>query len=188
MKGRKIRVFSTTLGDMAEGLGGVAITIPFAEVPTALQRGVIDCGVASGMAIYNSKWYDVVDYLYEVPAGAGMAFLGMTKARWDALDAETQKLVQEQAAAFEERTWALTVSDEQQGIACLTGETLDGPACQHGDPVKMKLIRMNDADKAVRETVLRDFVLKRFAERCGAECTAKWNETAGAAVGIEAKP
>ena len=188
LKGRKIRVFSTTLGDMVEGLGGVPITIPFAEVPTALQRGVIDCGVASAIAMYNSKWFDVVDYVYEMPAGAGMAFLGMTKARWDSLDPETQKLLQDEADQFAQQTWDLTESDEQQGFACLTGETLGGPACQHGDPVDMTLVRMNEADQPVRKKVLEDFVLKRFSDRCGPECTAKWNETAGKLVGIEAKP
>ncbi|RUM96625.1 hypothetical protein EET67_16690 [Pseudaminobacter arsenicus] len=184
LRGRKIRVFATTQGDMVEGLGAVSVSIPLAEVPTSLQRGVVDCAMASAIAMYNAKWFDVVNYLYEMPIGGAIGFLGMTKSRWDQLDGETQKLLDEQARLFSEKTWAATHSDEQQGIACLTGERLDGPECQHGEAAKMTLVRTSPEDAELRQTVLNDFVLKRFAERCGAECTASWNQTAGAAVNV----
>ena len=43
------RVYSTTLGDFVEGAGGVSVTIPFAEVVPALQKGVADCGITGTM-------------------------------------------------------------------------------------------------------------------------------------------
>jgi TRAP-type C4-dicarboxylate transport system substrate-binding protein len=184
LKGRKIRTFSTTLGDMVEGLGGISVSIPLAEVPTALQRGVVDCAVSSGIAMYNAKWFDVVHYLYQMPIVSGMGFVGMTQARWDKLDAATQAFLAEQSKKFEDKTWAQTKEDEQQGIACLTGETLGGPACRHGDPAGMTLVRTSDEDAATRKRVLTDFVLKRFGERCGADCAKVWNQTAGASVGL----
>jgi TRAP-type transport system periplasmic protein len=184
LRGRKIRVFSTTLGDMVEGLGGVSVSIPLGEVPTALQRGVVDCAVSSGIAVYRAKWFDVVHHLYELPVVGAMAFLGMKKTRWDSLDKPTQEFLTKQSQLFEKLTWDATKEDEQQGIACLTGETLGGPACRQGAPAKMKLVRASPGDAAVRDKVLKDFVLKRFANRCGAECVTRWNQTAGAAVGI----
>lgn len=184
LKGRKIRTFSTTLGDMVDGLGGISVSIPLAEVPTALQRGVVDCAVSSGMAMYYAKWFDVVHHLYEMPVVSGMGFLGMTKARWDKLDPATQAFLDEQSKAFADKTWSATKDDEQQGIACLTGDTLGGPACRHGDPAKMKLVRTSAEDAALRTKVLNEFVLKRFGERCGADCAATWDKTAGAAVGL----
>lgn len=184
LRGRKIRVFSTTLGDMVEGLGAVSVSIPLGEVPTALQRGVVDCAISSGLAMYRAKWFDVVHYLYERPVVGAMAFLGMKKARWDSLDKPTQEFLAKQSKLFEERTWDATKADEQQGIACLTGDKLNGPACREGEPAKMKLVRAAPGDAAVREKVLNDFVLKRFAARCSAECVANWNKTAGAAVGL----
>ena len=39
LEGRKLRTYSTSIGDFIEGLGGSAVTIPFAEVVPALQRG-----------------------------------------------------------------------------------------------------------------------------------------------------
>lgn len=184
LKGLKIRTFSTTLGDMVEGLGGIGVSIPLAEVPTALQRGVVDCAISSGIAMYNAKWFDVVHYVYQMPIVSGMGFVGMTQSRWDKLDPATQAFLAEQSRAFEEKTWAATKEDEQQGIACLTGETLGGPACRHGAPAGMTLVRTSDEDAATRKRVLADFVLKRFGERCGADCAGNWNKTAGAAVGL----
>ncbi len=184
LKGRRIRVFSTTLGDMVEGLGGISVSIPLAEVPTALQRGVVDCAVSSAVAMYNAKWFDVVHYLYEMPIVGAMAFLGMTKARWEKLDKPTQEFLTKQSQTFADKTWAATKEDEQQGIVCLTGERLNGPPCRHGEPAKMKLVRTSGEDTAVRKRVLNDFVLKRFGVRCGAECSEEWNKTVGAAVNL----
>lgn len=184
LKGRKVRVFSTTQADMVEGFGGISVSIPLAEVPTSLQRGVVDCAIAGGVAMYNAKWFDVVNYVYEMPVGSAMAFLGMTASKWEGLSQPTKDLIQEQADAFAERTWAETRSDEQQGLACLTGELLGGPACRHGEPAKMTLVSGNVEDEDARTGVLNEFVLKRYAERCGSECAAEWTNTVGAAINL----
>lgn len=189
LKGRKIRVYSTTLGDLAEGLGGVSVSIPLSEVPTALQRGVIDCGISSGVSMYTAKWQDVVNYLYETPISAGIAGVGMNMDKWNSLGAEGQAKMMEVAEAFSAKAWTALRESELQGIACLTGEVMEGGApCRYGDPADMSLVRDSAENTAIRETVLKDFVLKRFAERCGEACTEQWNQTAGAVIGIEARP
>ncbi len=183
LKGRKIRVYSTTLGDMAEGFGGVSVSIPLSEVVPALQRGVVDCGVSSGVSMYHAKWQDVVNYLYETPVSAGIAFLAMNKAKFDALDEETQTLLTEQSRIFADKAWAALKDSEQQGISCLTGE---GGSCRYGDPAGMTLVKANPDDEPLRRSILEDYVLKRYAERCGADCAAEWNATAGAVIGLSA--
>ncbi len=189
LEGRKIRVYSTTLGDLAEGLGGVSVSIPLSEVPTALQRGVIDCGISSGVSMYTAKWQDVVNYLYETPVSAGIAGVGMNTEKWESLGAEGQAKMMEVAQAFADKAWAALRESELQGIACLTGEILEGgEPCRYGEPANMTLVRDSDVNTQIREQVLRDYVLKRFATRCGEECTAQWNQTAGAVIGIEANP
>ena len=189
LKGRKIRVYSTTLGDLAEGLGGVSVSIPLSEVPTALQRGLIDCGISSGVSMYTAKWQDVVNYLYETPVSAGIAGVGMNMDKWDSLGEEGQAKMMEVAQAFADRAWDALRESELQGIACLTGEIPEGgQPCRYGDPADMTLVRDSDTNTEIREQVLRDYVLKRFAARCGPDCTDQWNQTAGAVIGIEAKP
>lgn len=189
LEGRKIRVYSTTLGDLAEGLGGVSVSIPLSEVPTALQRGVIDCGISSGVSMYSAKWQDVVNYLYETPVSAGIAGVGMNMDKWNSLGEEGQAKMMEVAAAFADNAWAALRESELQGIACLTGEVMEGgEPCRYGEPANMTLVRDSEANNAIREAVLQDYVLKRFAARCGNECTEQWNATAGAVIGIEARP
>jgi TRAP-type C4-dicarboxylate transport system substrate-binding protein len=185
LKGRKIRVYSTTLGDMVEGLGGISVTIPLADVVPALQRGVVDCGITSGVSMYGGKWQDVVKYVYATPVSAGIGFLAMSMTRWNGLDAETQSLLMKQAAAFSDRAWQALAASDVQSIACLTGE---GGECRHGKPADMKLVRPAAEDGAARKKLLADFVLKRFAVRCGPECAKQWNDTAGAVIGVRAEP
>lgn len=185
LQGRKIRVYSTTLGDMAEGLGGISATIPLADVVPALQRGVVDCGISSGISMYTAKWQDVVKYVYETPVSAGVGFLAMTIDKWNGLDADTQALIQAEAAKFADRAWSALDNSVAQGVACLTGQ---GEKCRYGEAADMVLVKVNDGDEAIRRQLLADFVLKRFAQRCGDECAARWNATAGTVVGIEAKP
>lgn len=182
---RKIRVYSTTLGDMAEGLGGTSVTIPLAEVVPALQRGVIDCGITSAISMYNAKWQDVVKYVYETPVSAGIAFLAMNKKKWEALDPETRRILGEQAKAFETRTWDAIAKMQVDGIACLTGKN---GKCSLGAAADMTLVSATAADDAVRRKVLGGHVLQRYAKRCGAACADQWNATAGRIVGVEARP
>ncbi|MBV6657501.1 MAG: TRAP transporter substrate-binding protein [Devosiaceae bacterium] len=186
LEGRKIRTYSTTLSDMAEGLGGVAVSMPLTEVPAALQRGVIDCGVSSGISMYTSKWQDVVTHLYETPVSTGMAFLAISMDRWNSLSEEAQAIITQEAEAFEDSTWAGLADSAQQGIACLTGETQGGDACRYGDPAEMVLVRDREENNAIRQEVLSQTVLSRFADRCGTDCADNWNATAGAVIGMEA--
>lgn len=184
LKGRKIRVYSTTLGDMAEGLGGVSATIPLADVVPALQRGVVDCGISSGISMYTAKWQDVVKFVYETPVSAGVGFLAISNKKWNTLNADTQALIEAEAAKFADKAWAALDYFAVQGIACLTGQ---GDKCRYGEPGNMTLVTATEADDAIRRQLLADFVLKRYAQRCGDECATRWNETAGKVVGVEAR-
>ena len=50
-----------TIGDFIEGLGASAVTIAFAEVVPALQKGVADCGITGTTPAYNAKWWQVAN-------------------------------------------------------------------------------------------------------------------------------
>jgi hypothetical protein len=50
----------------------------------------------------------------------------------------------------------------------------------------MKAVEPSDADKAQLKSIVTDFVLKRFAKRCGKECAETWNATVGKVAGIQA--
>ena len=45
LKGMKVRVSTPSMADLIAGLGATTVTMPFGEVTTSLERGVIDCGI-----------------------------------------------------------------------------------------------------------------------------------------------
>lgn len=183
LKGKKIRVYSTTLGDFVEGVGGNSVTVSFAEVVPALEKGVVDCGITGTMPAYKAKWYQVAKTVYALRVGWGIEFGAFSLKRWNALDKATQDFFTAEFAKLEDAFWKGIGDEDEMGIICNTGV---GGKCSEGEPGKMKLVKPSDADVAARRKVLEDFILKRWASRCSAECVKNWNDTVGKLVGIKA--
>jgi len=182
LKGKRIRVQGASQGDFVEGVGGVPVTIPFAEVVPAMQRGVVDCGITGTMPGYLARWYEVATHAFELPVGFTITFTAVSYNTWNRMNDDTKALILEQMKQFEDRAWEVNNQVDRNGIYCGTGT---GP-CPNGEPANMKHVVPSDADIAERERVLQEVVLKRWAERCGAECAARWNETVGQVTGLKA--
>ena len=182
LEGKKIRAYSTTQGDFIEGLGGAPVTLAFAEVVPALEKGVADCGITGTGPAYNAKWWQVVTHNIRVRIGYAATFLAINLDTWNGLSADTQALIKAKAAEVEEAMWADTKIEDQVGMDC----NASGP-CPLGDPGGMTPVEItSDADRAKLADVVENVVLKRFAERCGADCVNEWNETIGKTVGVTA--
>ena len=182
LEGKKIRTYSTTLGDFIEGVGGSAVTIAFAEVVPALQKGVADCGLTGTLPAYNAKWWQVVTHNIRIRLGYASSFLAMNIDVWNSLSPETQAFFQEHLATLEEEMWVATAANDQRGMDC----NASGP-CDVGEPGGMVPIEPTDADKAKLKEVVENFVLKRWANRCGTQqCVDEWNATIGKISGMTA--
>ena len=48
-------------------------------------------------------------------------------------------------------------------------------------------IEASDADRAQLKVIVRDFVLKRWVERCGKQCAVDWDNTIGKVLGMKAE-
>ena len=77
LSGKKIRTYSTTLGDFIEGVNGSPVTIAFAEVVPALQKGVADCGITGTLPAYSAKWYQVATHNIRVRLGFTSTYVAM---------------------------------------------------------------------------------------------------------------
>ncbi len=181
LKGKKIRVYATTLGDFVEGVGGTSVTVPFAEVIPALEKGVVDCGITGTMSAYKAKWHQVATHAYTLRVGWGLAFGAMNMDKWNAMSAEQQKLLTDEVAALTDRMWTETATEDEVAISCITGG-----ACEIGEPGAMVLVEPTAEDLALRDKIANDVVLARWADRCGAECAENWNSTVGAILGLSA--
>ena len=186
LKGKKIRVYSTTLGDFVNGVGGTSVTISFAEVVPALQKGVADCGITGTMPAFQAKWHEVITHAMLMPVGAGLGFAAMSNKRWNALNGETQGLIQSLYNKLSDEQWANAEAEDKEAFACLSGDSSYGK-CTKGTPGTVKLVKPGPDDFKVRARVLKDFVLKAWAKRCSDKCVADWNATAAKVIGVKAE-
>jgi len=74
-----------------------------------------------------------------------------------------------------------TKKADKMGMDC----NASGP-CALGQPGGMIPVEPNAADKATLKRIVQDYVVKRWAKRCGAACTKEWNDTVGRVVSIKA--
>jgi TRAP-type C4-dicarboxylate transport system substrate-binding protein len=181
LEGKKIRVYSTTLGDFVEGVGGTSVTVSFSEVIPALEKGVVDCAITGTMSAYTANWNQVATHAYTLRVGWGLAFGAMNMDKWNSLSAEQQAFLTDEIATLNEAMWAETATEDDVAISCITGG-----ACEVGEPGNMTLVQPSAEDLALRDKIATDVVLARWAERCGAECAANWNETVGPIQGLTA--
>ncbi len=181
LAGKKIRTYSTTLGDFIEGLNASAVTIAFAEVVPALQKGVADCGITGTGPAYNAKWWQVVTHNIQVRLGFAATFLAINNKTWDSLSKETQDLMTKELKTLEDQMWEAVQKEDQTALKCNAG----GP-CPWGDPGGMVPIAPSVADEAQLKNIVENYVVKRWAKRCGSDCARQWNQTVGAVVGVEA--
>lgn len=181
LKDKKIRVYATTLGDFVEGVGGTSVTVPFAEVIPALEKGVVDCGITGTMSAYTAKWHQVATHAYTLRVGWGLAFGAMNMDSWNAMTPEQQALLESELATLNDQMWAETATEDEVAISCITGGE-----CAIGEPGQMTLVEPSEEDLKRRDEIAADVVLARWAERCGPDCAATWNETVGPILGLEA--
>ena len=182
LEGKKIRVYSTTLGDFVEGVGGTSVTVSFGEVIPALEKGVVDCAITGTMSAYTANWQQVATHAYTLRVGWGLAFGAMNMDKWNSLSEDQQALLQTEFNALSDRMWAETATEDEVAISCITGGD-----CAIGEKGGMTLVSPTSDDLAARDKIAADVVLARWAERCGEDCAENWNQTVGQVLGMTAK-
>jgi TRAP-type C4-dicarboxylate transport system substrate-binding protein len=181
LKGKKIRTFSATLGDFVEAVGGTSVTVAFAEVIPALEKGVVDCGITGTMSAYAAKWHQVATHAYTLRVGWGLAFGAMNIDKWNSLSDAQRETLTAELARLNDEMWAETATEDDVAIACITGGE-----CLIGDKGAMTLIEPTEADLVALEAIGK-VVLDKWAGRCGEDCVKDWNESVGPVLGMTAE-
>jgi TRAP-type C4-dicarboxylate transport system substrate-binding protein len=182
LRGKKIRVFNKTLTDFAEGVGGSGVTIPFAEVVPALQRGVADCAVTGTFNGNIAGWPEVAPHILGVYLGWALQYAAVNLDVWKKLNPDTQKFLEEQFNELEKDSWTrVTVLTTREGVTCNTGGD-----CTMGKKASITFINPSPDDEKERLRIMRETVVPRWAKRCGSKCATEWNGSVGKAVGLQA--
>jgi TRAP-type C4-dicarboxylate transport system substrate-binding protein len=182
LAGLQIRASGRMTAKFLEALGAEGVNVAFSEVPGALQRGVVDCAVTGAGSGYSAGWWEVSTHLLPIPLGGWDSVVtAINLDRWNAMDADTQALIESEiATGFEDPAWAVAQDALVNDIACLTGNG----TCPAGETRDMILVEVSDADFDRARDILVTEVLPEWAERAGSEWATRWNDSVGATVGV----
>ncbi|KGJ05454.1 TRAP-type C4-dicarboxylate transport system, substrate-binding protein [Paracoccus halophilus] len=140
LSGHKIRVTSPEQGRFIEEFGGAPITLSGSEVPTSLERGVID-GVLTASAGGAKNWHEFLPYNYRFAVNYGNSMIIANADAFDALDPENQdilrKIVTEEGGAITAEF--LTDEETQKAAQAETGMTITEAAAGDADAAREKL-------------------------------------------------
>jgi tripartite ATP-independent transporter DctP family solute receptor len=101
IKGLKIRVQATPTEDaLFPAYGAQVVHMPFGEVYTSLQTGVVDCAENSYTVYLINKHYEVAPIMSVTEHEANHAVLFVSDKLWSSLSAEQKKWVQGAADEF----------------------------------------------------------------------------------------
>ena len=100
-KGKKTRSHSAALSDWIEGMGASAQFIAFSEVYTALERGILDCGVTGADASHGQRWYEVTDYMIGPLISWPFVNNVINADKWNQIPEDLQRILIEEAAKSE---------------------------------------------------------------------------------------
>ncbi|MEK7848176.1 MAG: TRAP transporter substrate-binding protein, partial [Chloroflexota bacterium] len=103
LKGQLMRSLGGTWDQIMQELGTGLVTMPSAEVYTALQRGTVDGAISALAAAYGAKWQEVAPYWTYIPAIGGpysVHYL-ITLGKWNELTPDLQQAMLKSAQEAE---------------------------------------------------------------------------------------
>ncbi len=179
LAGKKVRASGASQTHLLEHFGASAVQIAFGEVQQALATGVADCALTGTLGGYSARWYEAAKHLYTLPINYAVGVNVANKELWDGLDPSVTAFLTEEMQGLEDQYWAKNAEEGELGILCNT----TGP-CALGEPGGMTRHDPSDEDRELLRQALLESVLPKWAERCGADCVAQFNETIGQATGL----
>ena len=182
LKGKKLRVYTKTMVDFANGIGAAPVNISFREVVTALQNKTVDCAV-TGTSVGNSAgWIEVTKYLMPISLGWAINVAVVNLNTWKRLDPKTQMFLEAEFKKYEDKFFEVMKATDDDAANCNFGKQ----PCKNGKLANMTLVSMTDEDHQRFKKLMQESVLKGWLARAGKEVAKEWNDTVGKALGMEA--
>ena len=149
LKGKKVRVFSKTLGSLVEAAGGAPTSISGSEQFLAYQRGTVDVGITGVTAVKQRKLYQVMNTLTATSNMIDIEFIVLINEKvWNDLTPEQQEVVSAAAARVEKELRDEMSKLEADAFAFVSD--------------KMKVIELTEAEmsqwRKLAEPVVEEYV------------------------------
>ncbi len=172
IKGMKIRVFSPAMAEFVKALGAEPVSLPYAEVYTALNRKTVGGAITCSRCGWDTKWYEVTKYLVDLHMGTAVSTLFVVSKRsWNRLPPDIQQVLRTLGAEFTERGWRLSQEWAREGIEKNT--TKGG----------MQYVVV-PKDRGPILSLVKEQVITAWARRAGPEAKKDWNKALGPITGF----
>lgn len=119
--GKKMRVTSPEQSAFIMKFGGSAVSMGGAEVPTSLQRGVVD-GVLTASAGGAKKWHEFLDYNYRLGVNYVNSAIIANRDSFESLSPEQQAVLRNTVAKIGPDITANFIKDELEQKAYQQGK------------------------------------------------------------------
>jgi TRAP-type C4-dicarboxylate transport system substrate-binding protein len=163
LKGLKVRVFGTAQTEFVRAVGGEPVSIPFAEVYTALERGTVDAALTGTYSGFSLKWYEVSKYLVDVNHGPVLGMATVSKRSWDKLKPEQQQLLRKLGEEMSERGWDIGRKTSKDGI-------------EENKKKGMEWMPITPALAALVKDAASKTIVPSWAKRAGPDAKAVFNQ------------
>ncbi len=173
--GLKTRAFGTSISDWINGMGADAQFVAFAEVYTALERGILGAGVTGGDAGFGQRWYEVAKYINGPLVSWPANDMVMNKDIWENLPPDLQAIVLEEGAKAELEMLRLGAVQNEVGLL------------KNVEKGGMEYLEFSAELRAQSDRAVIDAVIPNWAQRVGLD--SPWigifNEKMGPVVGYQ---
>ena len=174
--GLKTRSHGTTMTDAINGLGGEGQFMAFAEVYTALERGILDAGVTGAHAGHGQRWYEVTENLIGPFISMPMGFETMNKDTWSRIPADLQAIIIEEGAKMELENLRLAAVWNETGVKVNTDQGM------------IFMPWSDEMKQFVYEEVALGRVLPNWIKRVGPAEVALWNDVVAPWAKVKIEP
>ncbi len=121
IKGKKIRIFAKAQADYITALGGTGVSLPIADVYSALERGVIDAAITGPEIASGFKFHEVVQYVTDLLLGPGAGYVVVSEKAWRGLPPDIRKEFESLLPEMRKMSWDLLATDNKQHLdLCLS--------------------------------------------------------------------
>ena len=114
--GKKTRSHGAAISDWIEGMGADAQFVAFAEVYTALERGILDCGVTGADPAYGQRWYEVTTHMNGYLVSLFNDNVVMNSANFNKLPDDLKAILLEEGAKHELVALRLAAIQNEVGV------------------------------------------------------------------------
>ena len=172
----KVRSHSAELSDWIDYMGAEAQFMAFAEVYTALERGILDAGVTGANPGLSQRWYEVTDYINGRLYSFNSTTNVVNRDVWDNIPGDLQQILLEEGAKHELEALRLAAIQNLTGVARNIQDGLE--LVEFGPKVRRQ------GFMAARESVIPNWLWRIDYPYSGQDAVDVFNDKIGPVVGL----